>query len=107
VGCACGGQGSGLCGRACEWNGGSGAEGALNTTAAIIAVTITITIITITITITITIITIIIIIIIIINIIIIIIAIIPIITYLQASVQVKFAPPPGGGDSVGRWVEGR
>jgi hypothetical protein len=90
VGCARGGQGSGLCGGASEWNGGSRAEGGFDTIAAIIITTI---------------ITIIIVIIIII--IIIITFFIPIITYLQASIQVKFAPPPGGGDSVGRWVEGR
>ena len=82
MGCARGGQGSGLCGGASEWNGGSRAEGGFDTIAAIIITTIIIIIIIIT-------------------------FFIPIITYLQASIQVKFAPPPGGGDSVGRWVEGR
>jgi hypothetical protein len=26
---------------------------------------------------------------------------------LQATILVKFNPPPGAGDSVGRWIEGR
>jgi hypothetical protein len=30
-----------------------------------------------------------------------------IVTILQASIQIKFSPASGAGDSVGRWVEGR